>query len=137
MPPNLIDELKRDRRWCHGNLINSRLFFARGLHPAHRAGFVPRGMAYASAPLWFAFLVLSTAVLAVRTLVAPQYFTAPRQLFPLWPHYHPEWAIELFAATAAMLFLPKVFGMLLALREGPRNFGGAGRLVASSMLEMA
>ena len=22
MPPNLIDELKRDRRWCQGNLIN-------------------------------------------------------------------------------------------------------------------
>ena len=27
MPPNLLDELKRDRRWCQGNLMNSRLFF--------------------------------------------------------------------------------------------------------------
>ena len=25
MPPNLIDELKRDRRWCQGNLMNFRL----------------------------------------------------------------------------------------------------------------
>ena len=136
MPPNLIDELKRDRRWCQGNLLNSRLFFAHGLHPAHRAVFVTGVMAYASAPLWFAFLVLSTAVLAVRTLVAPQYFVAPRQLFPLWPHYHPEWAMELFAATAAMLFLPKVFGMLLALKEGARSFGGVRKLLASTALEV-
>ena len=33
MPPNLIDELKRDRRWCQGNLINSRLFLWRGCTP--------------------------------------------------------------------------------------------------------
>ena len=24
MPPTLLDELKRDRRWCQGNLINCR-----------------------------------------------------------------------------------------------------------------
>ena len=27
VPPNLLDELQRDRRWCHGNLQNSRLMF--------------------------------------------------------------------------------------------------------------
>ena len=36
MPPNLIDELSRDRRWCQGNLMNARLMMTRGLHPAHR-----------------------------------------------------------------------------------------------------
>lgn len=29
LPPNLLDELKRDRRWCHGNLMNFRLFWSR------------------------------------------------------------------------------------------------------------
>jgi membrane glycosyltransferase len=60
MPPNLLDELKRDRRWCHGNLMNFRLFMSRGMHPVHRAVFVTGVMAYLSAPLWFMFLVLST-----------------------------------------------------------------------------
>ena len=32
MPPNLVDELTRDRRWCHGNLMNFRLFLMHGLH---------------------------------------------------------------------------------------------------------
>ena len=29
LPPNLLDELKRDRRWCHGNLMNFRLFLVK------------------------------------------------------------------------------------------------------------
>ncbi len=39
LPPNLLDELKRDRRWCQGNLMNFRLFLVRGMHPVHRAVF--------------------------------------------------------------------------------------------------
>jgi membrane glycosyltransferase len=71
MPPNLLDELKRDRRWCHGNLMNFRLFAARGMHPVHRAVFVTGVMAYLSAPLWCLFLALSTGMLAVHALIPP------------------------------------------------------------------
>ncbi len=74
LPPNLLDELKRDRRWCHGNLMNFRLFLVKGMHPVHRAVFLTGVMSYLSAPLWFLFLVLSTALLAVNTLMEPQYF---------------------------------------------------------------
>jgi membrane glycosyltransferase len=136
MPPNLLDELKRDRRWCQGNLINSRLFFARGLHPAHRAVFVTGVMAYASAPLWFCFLVLSTIVLAVHTLTEPQYFVAPNQLFPLWPEWHPAWAIGLAEAIAVLLFLPKILAVALAAWQGARAFGGMLRLALSALLEI-
>lgn len=61
LPPNLLDELKRDRRWCHGNLMNFRLFLVKGMHPVHRAVFLTGVMSYLSAPLWFMFLALSTA----------------------------------------------------------------------------
>ena len=39
MPPNLLDELQRDRRWCQGNLKNFRLFLRE--RPASGA---PRGV---------------------------------------------------------------------------------------------
>jgi membrane glycosyltransferase len=134
--PNLLDELKRDRRWCQGNLINSRLFFAQGLHPAHRAVFVTGVMAYLSAPLWFGFLLLSTVLLAIHTLSEPTYFTAPNQLFPLWPEWHPARAIGLFGATATLLFLPKILSVaLIALRDA-KAFGGTLRLAASMLLEI-
>ena len=136
MPPNLLDELKRDRRWCLGNLINSRLFFAHGLHPAHRAVFVTGVMAYLSAPLWFLFLVLSTVLLAVHTLTEPTYFVSPNQLFPLWPEWHPARALGLFTATATLLFLPKVLSVALIALRGAQHFGGVLRLAVSTLIEI-
>jgi len=137
MPPNLLDELSRDRRWCQGNLINSRLFFAQGLHAAHRAVFFTGIMAYVSAPLWFLFLVLSTANLAIHTLVEPEYFTAPSQLFPLWPEWHPDRAITLFTMTAMLLFLPKIASIaLLYIGRKSREFGGPLKLGLSMIGEM-
>jgi membrane glycosyltransferase len=137
MPPNLIDELSRDRRWCQGNLMNFRLFLMKGLHPAHRAVFMTGVMAYLSAPLWFAFLILATVLLAVHELSVPEYFVQPFQLFPLWPQWHPEWAVTLFSATAVLLFLPKVLaGLLIAARASAR-YGGHVRLWASLVGEIA
>jgi len=137
MPPNLVDELKRDRRWCQGNLINSRLFLASGLHPAHRAVFMTGVMAYLSAPLWFLFLVLSTALLAVHVLIPPKYFVAPGQLFPLWPEWHLGWAIGLCTATALLLFLPKILSVALVVAKRARGFGGAARLALAMAVELA
>ncbi|MCW5625515.1 MAG: glucans biosynthesis glucosyltransferase MdoH, partial [Burkholderiales bacterium] len=137
MPPNLIDELKRDRRWCQGNLINVRLSTARGLHPAHRAVFMMGVMAYCSAPLWFTFLMLSTVLLGVHTLVEPEYFTRSEQLFPVWPEWHPQRGMTLYAATAILLFLPKILGVALFVLQGARHFGGRLRLMASMAVEFA
>ncbi|KHK54145.1 glucosyltransferase MdoH [Ralstonia sp. A12] len=137
MPPNLLDELGRDRRWCHGNLMNFRLFGAPGFHRVHRAVFITGVMAYLSAPLWFLFLILSTALLAKHTLIAPEYFTQPRQLFPIWPEWHPEKAAALFSATATVLFLPKILSVLVLWAQGPKRFGGALHLALSMAIEAA
>jgi membrane glycosyltransferase len=131
MPPNLIDELSRDRRWCQGNLMNFRLFWMRGLHPAHRAVFMTGVLAYLSAALWFTFLILSTALLAVHTLREPKYFVQPYQLFPLWPEWRPEWAVALFSATALLLFLPKILATLRLAWSNPLPHGGRLHLWAS------
>lgn len=136
MPSSLLEELNRDRRWCHGNLMNFRLFTARGVHHVHRAVFATGVMAYLSAPLWLAFLALSTAFLAQQTLTEPQYFVTPRQLFPIWPQWHPQKAIALFSATATLLFLPKILASGLACWQGAHRFGGALRLLSGILLEI-
>lgn len=136
MPPTLLEELRRDRRWCHGNLQHSRLFLAQGLHPAHRALFMAGVMSYVSSALWFGFLLLSTALLAVHVLVPPVYFTQPFQLYPDWPQWRPNWALALFGATAALLLLPKVLATGLLVLGGARGFGGRLRLGAGVLLEI-
>jgi len=136
MPPNLIDELKRDRRWCQGNLMNVRLALMKGLHPAHRVVFMTGVMAYLSAPLWFIFLVLSTALLAVHSLSIPEYFVEPYQMFPQWPEWRPDWALKLLGATALILFVPKILAVLLVSGRAAPRFGGRAALWASLLLEM-
>lgn len=135
-PPDLLSELQRDRRWCQGNLMNARLFLMKGLNPAHRAVFMTGVMAYLSAPLWFLQLLLATALLAVHTLKAPQYFVEPYQIFPLWPEYRPERAIALFSTTAVLLFLPKIAAAFLIALRGAVGYGGRLRLLASMFVEM-
>ena len=61
----------------------------------------------------------------------------PFQLFPLWPEWHPEWAIALFSATALLLFLPKILGVLLLWVRGAGRYGGRLRLAASMLCEFA
>ncbi|MDI6934567.1 glucans biosynthesis glucosyltransferase MdoH [Serratia sp. Se-PFBMAAmG] len=136
LPPNLLDELKRDRRWCHGNLMNFRLFLVKGMHPVHRAVFLTGVMSYLSAPLWFLFLVLSTALLATNTLMEPQYFIEPYQLYPLWPQWHPEKAVALFSTTIVLRFLPQLLSVILIWAKGATEFGGRIKVTLSMLMEM-
>lgn len=135
LPPNLLDELKRDRRWCHGNLMNFRLFLVRGMHAVHRVVFLTGVMSYLSAPLWLLFLLLSTGLLAIHTLMVPEYFLQPNQLYPLWPRWQPMEAIALFSATMTLLFLPKLLSVLLIWIQGAEAYGGRLRVLLSVLLE--
>ncbi len=130
MPSNLIEEVGRDRRWCHGNLMNARLMFAPGMHPVHRTVFLTGALAYLSAPLWAGFLALSTWLLVTHANAEPEYFVIPHQLFPLWPSWNPQDALALFAAVASMLFAPKLLAALIAgvaRRAGVRRAAAARR----------
>ncbi|MGH7058341.1 MAG: glucans biosynthesis glucosyltransferase MdoH, partial [Acetobacteraceae bacterium] len=108
-PPSLVDELARDRRWARGNLQHIALMLGdRGLALAHRFTFLNGILSYAAAPLWLLFLALSAAEVAQFTLWPINYFPGGHQLVPLWPEWHPDWAIRLVASTAFILFLPKL-----------------------------
>ncbi|EPR32939.1 glucosyltransferase MdoH [Alkalidesulfovibrio alkalitolerans DSM 16529] len=125
VPPTLLAELKRDRRWCQGNMQHMRLLLTRGLLPAHRFLFLNGFMSYFSAFLWFAFLVLSTAEAVLEALAVPVYFPQDRVLFPEWPVWEPMWALVVLAMTFVLLFLPKVASWFLVVTKGgARRFGG-------------
>lgn len=135
-PSTLLEELRRDRRWCQGNLQHLRLLFKKGLFPAHRAVFLTGIMSYVSALLWLVFLGLSTAEAIRRAVVPPDYFPSGRSLFPEWPIWRPEWAIALVAVTGVVLFLPKILALVrIGLARRAREFGGGPRLLASALVE--
>jgi membrane glycosyltransferase len=137
VPPTLLEELKRDRRWCQGNLQHIRLLFTKGLLSAHRALFLHGAMSYGSSLLWFTFISLSTAEAIAEAFRTPVYFHTGRALFPDWPVWHPQWALTLLSTTAIILFMPKLFSVFLLVAKGAaRRFGGVFRLCLSLAAEV-
>jgi len=136
---SLLEEMKRDRRWCQGNLQHLKLLHAEYFSGAHRALFLSGALSYGSSLLWFAFLCASTATAVWDVFVEPDYFPAGRSLFPQWPVWHVEWALWLLAATGTLLFAPKLLAAfhLAVSRERARSFGGAARLLVGVALETA
>lgn len=136
-PPSITDVLVRDRRWCQGNLQHSRFLFARGLAMTSRIHILSGIMAYLSAVFWL--LLLSTGlILAVQaSLTKPEYFAQP-SLFPTWPVFNSERAIELFVISMAIVLLPKVLGWTTALINVKRcvRYGGPILLTFSVIIEI-
>jgi len=137
-PSTLLEEMKRDRRWCQGNLQHLRLLFTEGLFGAHRALFLNGALSYMSALLWFVFLTLSTVEAVANALRQPEYFPHGASLFPEWPIWRPDWALWLLAVIAMILFLPKILSVVLIVlkRRSARAFGGGVRLSVSVLLEI-
>jgi membrane glycosyltransferase len=138
VPSALLEEMKRDRRWCQGNLQHLRLLFTEGLFGAHRALFLNGALSYVSALLWFTFLTLSTVEAIQNALREPEYFPHGPSLFPEWPIWRPDWALALLGIIGMILFFPKALSILLILlkRRDGRAYGGAVRLTLSVALEI-
>jgi membrane glycosyltransferase len=136
-PPSLIDIATRDRRWCQGNLQHLRVLPAKGLKLVSRQHFVSGVMGYVASPLWMAQLLVGIALVLQSHYIRPEYFTSEFSLFPAWPRFDYERALELFAVTMGVLLAPKAFGLIAALIDGPTRRGGGGglRLIASAILE--
>ena len=137
-PPSLIDLATRDRRWCQGNLQHGRVMWAKGFHLASRQHFATGIMGYVASPLWMAQLLVGIVLVLQSTYIRPEYFTQDFALFPAWPRFDAQRALDLFGITMGVLLAPKAMGLLIALREPEtrRDSGGVPGLVASTVVEI-
>jgi membrane glycosyltransferase len=115
LPPNLLDELQRDRRWCQGNLQNAQLIAEPGWRPAHRVMFAVGALSYLMAPLWLLFVALG----AVAGVVGGSH------------------GIALWVLTLVLLLTPRALGVAAVWLKGEHaDYGGRLRLVTSALLEL-
>lgn len=117
LPPTLEDFVARDRRWAQGNLQHLRVLVSSGIAAMSRVHLALGALAYLSAPLWLAFLVL--------TVTSSVDLSGARGL-------------ALAGGVAGLLLTPKLVGLLDALFRGQRRrgFGGVLRLVSSWAAEI-
>jgi membrane glycosyltransferase len=128
-PPNLSDILKRDRRWCAGNLQHFWFLFARGVALGSRLQIWIGLMAYLCSPLWLTFLVAGAfgSYARMRFLM---YSAGPEEIGAATNSQ----AQFLFGLTMLLLFLPRILGVLAALPKR-RLYGGTISLFGGAVLE--
>jgi membrane glycosyltransferase len=122
-PPTLIEFLGRDRRWCQGTL--QYLFFIGlpGLRFVSRVQLLFAMLMFFGSPAWIGLLLVGTAVLA----------TAPTVTAVVDARY----GVPLLTLILSMWFAPKIATMIDVLTRPAlrRGFGGAGRFLASVVVE--
>ena len=122
-PPSLPDFIKRELRWCHGNLQYLRLLRLPGLKPVSRVQLALAILMYVSAPAWLAFIGLGTLLAGQSTQFAG---------VPL------GYGVAFFALVMTLNLVPKLMGLAqVLLRPGAAApYGGRARVVAGGLAEL-
>ncbi len=138
LPPTLADYAQRDQRWCQGNLQHLRLLTFKGLLAVNRAHLLAGAMSYLASLFWLVLLLIATFEAARLEASNWVYFPDAGALFPVWPVSKTFEMLGLYSITMGMLLLPKLLAVLLTLGERKRRraFGGFGRLIVSSLIEI-
>lgn len=135
-PPTIADFLKRDRRWCQGNLQHLRVLTAQGLKMPSRLHLAMGIMSYLASPLWLLLLCVSAFALGSTADVAPFTYWGPTPALNLAVSHSAEF-LQLVAATLVLLYGPKLVAALMIWRDpgALRTHGGRGALLGSLALE--
>jgi membrane glycosyltransferase len=122
-PPTLLEFVRRDLRWCQGNMQYWRFLSLAGLKPVSRYQLVLAILMFIGSPAWIGLLVLGT--LAVAFSDAPQNFIRA------------DAGMALFVCVLVMWFSPKIASAIdiLMRPELRRGFGGAGLFIISYAIE--
>jgi membrane glycosyltransferase len=121
-PPNLPDFIKRDLRWCQGNLQYLKLLRMPGLSPMGRFQLVNAIMMYAGAPAGLLMLAAGLAMIGDGSTTS-----APATV-----------GFALYFIMLTLGFAPRLLGLLdvLLRKEQRRLYGGPVRLLAGGLVDM-
>jgi membrane glycosyltransferase len=124
-PPTLLEFIRRDLRWCQGNM--QYLLLPRhelsGLHPVSRWQLRLAVMMFLASPAWLILMLVGILRLGLGD-GGPVYLPGP--------------GLALFALVMTMVFAPKLATIIDALSHGAgrRRFGGGARLLIGSLTEV-
>lgn len=137
-PATLTDHIKRDRRWCQGNLQHLGLLHSKGLHAMSRFHLFHGAMGYLLSPLWCVLLVIWALIGNGEEGSVLTYFSDANPLMPTWPEMTEGRHLLILLLMYAMLLAPKVLGILALPLTGTRyrDLGGVGRVVVSALTEI-
>ncbi|MFB5652077.1 glucans biosynthesis glucosyltransferase MdoH [Leptospira wolffii] len=124
-PPNLLESLKRDNRWCQGNLQHFWFLFVGGLRISSRIHILLGILSYASSPLW-ALMLLATSFTVMADTDYFRLASVPEE----WAKFQEGLYLPIFYGlqiyTILILFLPRILsffdGLLFRRKESGIGF---------------
>ena len=121
-PPSLPDFIKREMRWCQGNMQYWRLLAMPGLKPTSRLQLFLAILMYVNAPAWMLFITAGAAMAV---------FTDQFSKVPL------AYGLGLFAVIMAFNLMPKAMGIAESFlrRTAAETYGGRVRVVTGAVAE--
>jgi len=121
-PPNLLDFVARDLRWCAGNMQYTRLLLLPGLTLTSRMQLVLAVLMFVGAPAWL--VMLSVLGWSVHQSSWPQVFDM-------------TWLASLFGALVLMISLPRLAAAMVVMcrKSDRRSFGGGVRFMLALAAE--
>lgn len=120
-PPTLPDFIRRELRWCQGNMQYLKLVAMPGLLPLSRVQLVLAILMYAGAPAWMGFVALGAV-----------------SLFLPGEPIDPSLGLGVFALVMTMTFAPKLMGLAATVASGRESarYGGRLRALAGGAAEL-
>lgn len=135
-PEHVPAYIKRDHRWCQGNIQHMRLLRVPGLSWISRFHMLQGAMAYLTSLAWLFLVVLWTLVGDHTTNGLLVYFKPDDPLTPMWPKF-PSISLAMVAGLIAVaLIAPKVLGAIGFVARGGLRGKSAIRFVLSMLIEI-
>jgi membrane glycosyltransferase len=135
-PQTMIENARRDRRWCQGNLQHALVLFAKGLRGVSRLHLALGVFCYLTGPLWLLFLLTFVWIRWYQKFTGLSTVTYPA----FTPFLHVNGTVHallIFVICMVVLMLPKFLSLVdLAFdRKRARQFGGISRATAGVICE--
>lgn len=123
-PPTILEFMKRNTRWCQGNLQYFKLIDIKGLYPVSRFQLTWAILMFLGIPAWTFMLPLAALKPFDGESLA---------IFPMGS------ALTLYILFTIMNLMPKIAGLtdIMLTKGGTARYGGTGRFLFAGLSEIA
>jgi membrane glycosyltransferase len=126
-PPTLMEYIRRDLRWCQGNMQYWRLLGLPGLKPISRLQLAFAILMYVGSPAWMALLAIGAVEIALAGIAGVPVVHATSGA-----------GAALLSIMLVMIFAPKLASSfdVLRRRSARRSYGGGARFTSNVAAEI-
>jgi len=123
-PPHILEFIRRDLRWCHGNMQYFKLLNEPGLLPTSRIQLLLAILMFVSSPAWMMFIVVAMGAYAFPAMNVQMQAVGTTYL--------------LYFIIMGMIFAPKIASLFDTITNSTlrKSYGGTLAILSGAFMEI-